>query len=266
MHCNNIKEKASNPFRMIFFAYPHTLSPMFSHSYKKVGGGWGQELTRWDRLPVCRPSMPSLTPTAELERRPTTSWREGPLPSTAHGKRVTRNGSRVAASGLRSVASVPSALKSPSSIGAIAEAKQRTRPREAFTFNFQLFIEAPDPVGIVDLLPPRPDRSRRARRPESSTSTHYSLRTTHCLPPTFLLRPAATVIRFPTGNSEESSEPSRSPRSSSVSLRLGGPPQHAHRPHRSLSRARPNQNRPILPGKNFHRQFQSSRLPVSVAP
>ncbi len=46
---------------------------------------------------------------------------------------------------------------------------------------------------------------------------------------------------------------------------LGGPPQHAHRPHRSSRRARPNQNRPVLPGKNFHRKFQSSWLPLSFA-
>jgi hypothetical protein len=95
----------------------------------------------------------------------------------------------------------------------------------------------------------------------SQLTTHYSLST-----PTFLLPAAATVIRFPTGNSEESSEPSRPPRSSSVSLRLGGPPQHAHRPYRSSRRARPNKNRPLLPGKNVYGQFQSSRLPLSIAP
>ena len=34
------KEKAPNPFRMISFADPHTLNPVFSHLYKKQGG-WG---------------------------------------------------------------------------------------------------------------------------------------------------------------------------------------------------------------------------------
>jgi len=106
-------------------------------------------------------------PTAEREWQPTTSWREGSLPHTGHGKRVTRNGSRIAASGLRSVASAPGAspdpfraLESTRSINTIAEAKQRTRPMEAFTFNFQLSIEDPYPVGTVDLLPPRPCQNR----------------------------------------------------------------------------------------------------------
>jgi hypothetical protein len=36
------RQMFSNPFRMIFFAHLHTLSPMFSYSYKNRGWGWVQ--------------------------------------------------------------------------------------------------------------------------------------------------------------------------------------------------------------------------------
>ena len=88
----------------------------------------------------------------------------------------------------------------------------------------------------------------------------------HPLEKGFLWRAAATVVGFTTGTVEGRSELSRSPKSSSFSFRLGRSPQHAHRPHRSSRCARTNQNRPLLSGKNIHGQFQSSRLPLSIAP
>jgi hypothetical protein len=131
----------------------------------------------------------------------------------------------------------------------------------------------PDPVRALkstfgNLHPARheAERGRIARRRRSPSSTHYSPPTTRSLPPTFLLRAAATVVGFTTGNVEERSEPSRSPRSSSFSFRIGRPPQHARRPQRSLGCAWANQNRLVLPGKNVDGQFQSSRLPLSFAP
>jgi len=135
----------------------------------------------------------------------------------------------ILASSVLSVNSMPSALKSTSSIFTQLDEKRRPRPIGGFTFDFQL--------STVDLPPP-----------------------------TFLLPAAATVVGFTTGNVEARSEPNRSPRASSFFIRLGRPPQHAHRPHRSSRRARTNQNRPLLPGKNIHGQLQSSRLPLSIAP
>jgi hypothetical protein len=100
---------------------------------------------------------------------------------------------------------------------------------------------------------------------------HFRLSTVDCRPaysppPTFLLPAAATVVGFTTGTWRKESEPSRSPRPSSFSLRLGRPPQHSRRPQHSSRRARPNQDRLVLPGKNFDGQLQSPRMPLSLAP
>src|SRR6202041_1610603 len=62
---------------------------------------------------------------------------------------------------------------------------------------------------------------------------YFRLSTVDCRPP--------TVVGFTTGNVEARSEPNRSPRTSSFFIRLGRPPQYAHRPHRSSRGARTNQ-------------------------
>ena len=142
----------------------------------------------------------------------------------------------------------------------------------------------------VNSMPTAPDKETRSKerngasaveriRAEASTAAtcwtcrrvSRSLLTAHCS----LLTVSPTNIpftsrqdggRLPFGNSEERSEPNRSTRSSSFSLRLGRPPQHAHRSHRSARRTRPNENRTLLSGKDFDGKLQSSRLPLSLAP
>jgi hypothetical protein len=131
------KQTTSNPFRMIFFAYLHTLNPMVSYSYKKVGGVGSRAKHPGTDFQPATPLAPSAVPTAM--RRLVTSRREEPPPSTGAGigSRETDRGSLLLRSALWPLCPLRKIhmhhLHPPG-----REAKQRTRPVEGLAFDFQL--------------------------------------------------------------------------------------------------------------------------------